>query len=142
MRVSLLVLALAGTLPATAAVVVERPLAPPPPTMGNEPYLQVVRPLRFEGKPTPAAWAPKLAGQERDVALGQALRKLVPSGWKGFVADPRVADLNAVSWKGGDRQWVLVLEEFLMQYGLVATLDWDAREITVAPGPNFKAPKD
>jgi hypothetical protein len=126
--------------PVAAKVIVERPLteaAPTAATLPKEPYLIAVRPLKHLGTPSAKVAGSVLRGEEKNASFAQALKKIVPAGWKGYIADPRIRAIKTASWQGNGRSWVVVLEEFLMQNGLVATLDWDAREVTVEPGPSF-----
>ncbi len=69
-----------------------------------------------------------MAGQ----SIVKVLAKLVPNGWSGYASDPSIKHITSVSYVGANRPWPIVLEEVLQAHGLVAKIDWNKREISIA----------
>lgn len=90
-------------------------------------------------KGTPPIELPPVRGQGVDVTLSDALKQIIPGGWKVFTEDDLPEDM-LVSWQG-NRNWPMALNTVLMPAGIKADIDWDAAEITlVGKQPAPKAP--
>lgn len=80
----------------------------------------------------PKVRQPVVKGFANEVSLITALKQVVPEGWHA----KRSGGLDVsqlVSWKGEQKPWAEVLENLAVDYGFSATLDWDKKELTVAP---------
>lgn len=110
------------------------PNTPPPAPPSAAPQAASV--IKQIGKPGQIT---TLKGAGRKVTLAAALRDIVPAGWAGYVTDDRIKTLKTVDWYGLDRPWIDVLEHFLIRYDLVATIDWNKKEISLGTSPNFVA---
>lgn len=64
------------------------------------------------------------------VPLTKALFQVVPTGWRGYAGDATVKQAPPVDWKGGDRFWLVVLNDLMTSAKLTATVDWNTREVT------------
>lgn len=75
---------------------------------------------------------PAAHGMARDVTLLTALKQIVPQGWRAKRAGG--LDLNRlVSWRGEGKSWVDVMQGIAVSNNFSAMIDWDTREVTVAP---------
>lgn len=74
----------------------------------------------------------RITTSAKDLPIGQVLAQLVPKGWSGYINDARIKGLTNVSYVGSNRPWPVVLGDVLQNHGLVARLDWQKRELTVA----------
>lgn len=96
--------------------------------------------LNLEPNPTPlifqAGVAPKtipvIAGAGRDVTLVQALKQLVPAGWKVY-SDIQLDEHRRFDWSGS-RPWNLIFNSLLQDANLRAYVDWSTREVTMIAG--------
>lgn len=80
-------------------------------------------------KGVPPLELPPVRGQGIDVTLSDALKQIIPGGWKVFTEDDLPEDM-LVSWQG-NRNWPMALNTVLMPAGIKADIDWDAAEITL-----------
>lgn len=71
-------------------------------------------------------------GMGRDIPLGEAVSQVVPKSWVvDFDLPDGARDLKrVVTWRGGS-EWPYVLEDVLKQGGLAATVNADARQVTI-----------
>lgn len=76
---------------------------------------------------------PLVRGAARGVSVTEAMRQLLPLGWKLFV-DGELDTTRRTDWTG-NRSWVLILSSVLVDVGLNAHLDWPSRELTLLPAP-------
>lgn len=75
---------------------------------------------------------PYVRGFARQVSLLTALKQIVPTGWHA----KRMGNLDVqipVSWQGQNREWTAVLNQMGQEYGFVATINWNSKELTVEP---------
>jgi hypothetical protein len=83
---------------------------------------------------TPNGSQPFVHGMAREVSLLTAMKQVVPQGqgWKAKRAGG--LDVNKlVSWRGAGRAWPDVLQELAVANNFSAIIDWNAREVTIAP---------
>lgn len=81
---------------------------------------------------SPSSSQPYVRGFANDVSLLTALKQIVPAGWHA----KRVGQIDtqmSVSWRGNNRIWVSVLDQLAQENGFVATVNWNSKELTVAP---------
>lgn len=78
----------------------------------------------------PAGVQPKVNVAAKDQVFIAAMRKIVPPTWKAFGSDPRIKEIKGVSFAGGGKPWVQVMEDVLRSVGAKAHLDWDRKEVT------------
>lgn len=76
------------------------------------------------------------AGWAKDLPLNLALRQVVPENFS--VQENGVALTKSVSWSG-DRPWNDVLAVLANEGSFVAHIDWDKREVSLAPNLASKA---
>lgn len=106
----------------------------------NEPLPAVARITMTQVGVVPAeSKLKRVPGGMKNQPLAKVLGTLVPRGWNGYAADPRVKAVKSVTFTGGNRAWPVVLEEILRQNNLTANLNWDKREITVGVSEQFAA---
>lgn len=92
----------------------------------------------------PTGPQPAAHGMAREVSLLTALKQIVPrdqivpsgqivsSGWRAKRAGG--LDLNQmVSWRGAGKSWVDVLQQLAVANNFSVMIDWNTREVTVAP---------
>lgn len=81
---------------------------------------------------TPTGVQPTAHGMAREVSLLTALKQIVPTGWRAKRAGG--LDLSQmVSWHGAGKSWVEVLQQIAVANNFSAMIDWNTREVTVAP---------
>ena len=73
---------------------------------------------------------PPLQGTAIGVSVTDAMRQILPLGWKLFTNDPIDPKLR-LNWAGNGRNWVLVMNSVLVNANLNAFIDWSAREVTL-----------
>lgn len=74
------------------------------------------------------------AGGENE-SLAQALSKIVPTGWRGFAADPTVKAAPSVTWSVKDKPWTEALKEVVSSRGIRAHIDWSKKEVEFSASP-------
>lgn len=79
---------------------------------------------------TPPIELPPIRGMGVDVTLSDALKQIVPGGWKVFT-EGEVAEDTLVSWQG-NRTWPMALNTVLIPSGLKAVVDWSRNEVTLS----------
>lgn len=72
---------------------------------------------------------PVVTGFGKDLPFATGLSQIVPRGWQGFAEDARMKSIGTISWEGGRRPWITVLNEVMLDNGLHAKVDWDTKEI-------------
>jgi Toxin co-regulated pilus biosynthesis protein Q len=83
----------------------------------------------------PATAVDNIKGFAKDLPLTVVLGQIVPKGWRGYAKDGSIAELKTVSWSGTNRPWITVLNDVLLENGLLATLDWNRSEIMIERDP-------
>ena len=99
---------------------------------GAKPKLPAVAGLSQVGAPSSAPSAAR--GMARDISLLVALKQVVPQG-QGWRAK-KVGAVNmeqVVSWSGQGRAWTEVLGQLARENNFAAVVDWQRREVTIAP---------
>lgn len=79
-------------------------------------------------------------GFGRGVTFQDAMKQIVPQGWKGYAIGKFDAS-KRVDWKGGKRPWIAVLEEVAQEAGVMAQVDWTKHEINFYSIEVEKAPE-
>lgn len=74
---------------------------------------------------------PVVRGVGKGVSLIDALKQLMPPGWKAF-EEGGVDMADKVSWSGS-RNWVMHLHDIASERNLDVLIDWDRRETTLSP---------
>lgn len=87
------------------------------------------KPLRYV-KETGDGRAALVKGFGREQPLSEALKLIVPQGWKGYASKDVQAHTRKVSWRGG-KPWTEVLESLGMEEGLAFDVDWTAQKVFV-----------
>lgn len=82
-----------------------------------------------------------VVGFGKDMPFATGLSQIVPKGWQGYAEDPQLKSIGTISWEGGRRPWITVLNEVLIENGLVATVNWDSKEIMFGVDPTASAPR-
>ena len=104
--------------------VANEPPPPPPPVVIVIPTLAHVGDVPER----PAKMKSNIKGLRASVAL----KRIVPRGWKGFtIKDPKISEMGKVTIKSKNKPWPDVLEEWLDNGNLTATLNWDKKELTI-----------
>jgi hypothetical protein len=62
----------------------------------------------------------------------EALRQIVPIGWKAYAQDDGVKNIPHVQWSAAKTDWTAVLNQVMMANGLRAVINWDKKEIDFA----------
>ena len=83
------------------------------------------------GTPDKAIQSRLIQGWGDNVALKDALRQVLPSGFS-VTPDERLNMDKKVSWEG-DQPWVVVLNHMTHMYDFNVTVDWTHRQILVSP---------
>ena len=123
-------------LPSAAGFILEQPAAAP--TAREEPKdprrkvnLDAIVTSRIGQKGTAPSELPPIRGMGKQVTLLDALKQLLPAGWKAF--EEGGVDLQArLNW-AGTKNWVLILHDIVTEQNLTALVDWDKRELTLSP---------
>ena len=78
---------------------------------------------------------PKPSGFGKDVQLLTALKQIVPLGWHAkLTGDASKIDIYmTVSWRGTGETWIQLLEKMTQAYKFSILIDWDKKELSVAP---------
>lgn len=74
---------------------------------------------------------PYIRGMGRNVALMDALRQILPSGWRAYQEGD--IDLTVTTDWAGSRSWIMALHNVLSGLNLRAQVDWTAKELTLLP---------
>lgn len=80
-----------------------------------------------------AGQQPTARGIATGVALTTALKQIVPQGWRAKKSGA-VDVAQKVSWRGDGRPWIEVLHDLAADSNVNILVDWNAKEVTVAPG--------
>lgn len=70
-------------------------------------------------------------GAGRDIPLQHAVQQIAPNGWHGEV-EGGIDVSKMVNWTG-EKLWIKSLENLMKSINAQATLDWDAKLITLRP---------
>lgn len=81
-----------------------------------------------------------LSSSGRAVPFGIAVHLIMPSGWNAEV--PQDIAGKEVSWDSRGRDWTDVLGEVALYARVLATLDWNARKVTLSGSPAKEAPRE
>lgn len=88
---------------------------------------------------TPDASASATAAAGTDVLLSDALSRILPSGFT--LVDNQVPMRKLASWTGA-RSWLDILADLGRAANFVAHVDWDRRQVSLAPAPASPAVKE
>lgn len=95
--------------------------------------------IRYIGE-RPAAIGLARPGNARN--LSQALKLIIPPGWQDIYSSNVQAEAHrALNWTGND-QWPFVLDTLLQQQGLVALIDWQKQQVSIAQKSESFTPGD
>jgi hypothetical protein len=79
----------------------------------------------------PATLDPAMGGVQ-NMPLQAALVRLVPQGWTLYARDAQGSLPVTFSWVGAGKPWLKVLDTSLEASGLVGTVDFARREVSIA----------
>ena len=79
-----------------------------------------------------------VVGFGKELPFSVSLKQLVPEGWRVFTTSDKVKAAGNVTWSGLRRPWISVLNNLLADNGMVGTLDWSKREITIRTDPAWE----
>ena len=119
-------------LPAHAGLIIE--YQPPP---APQPQPEPPKPAITHTGAMPSD-VTRISAKMTNQPVARVLATIVPRGWTGYVDDHRIKALKSLSFAGSNRPWPIVLEELLQEHFLVATLNWDKREVTIGIGHGFQ----
>lgn len=75
-------------------------------------------------------------GHARNLPLVNALKRVVPEGWRAYSKLSSIKDIKNVEFDGNDRPWPEVLVSVLRQGNLAAHIDWKTQEVTFKELPS------
>lgn len=87
----------------------------------------IAKPITYSGRRPPLIAQARYPGSR--MSFSGAAKLIVPEGWKGFILDERIKQINDMTWETGGREWTDVLAELLVSHRLSAKVDWDRKEI-------------
>jgi hypothetical protein len=67
-----------------------------------------------------------------NIGLLKAISAISPKGWFIYSKNSSIPVDRLAEWKGGNRNWMIVLDELLSKNKLVATIDNDSKEINIS----------
>lgn len=87
--------------------------------------------IEFFGKSQAVSHTVKTAGF--NVNLLTAVPRIIPSDWSVFTRDQALMKVDNVTWRGNNRDWLIVLEEALSSVGAKAVVNVDDKEVIIMP---------
>lgn len=93
----------------------------------NQQFLASLKSVEVFGEVPAEAFETRTAGF--NVALFSAVERILPPGYSLFTQDETLSSVADVSWRGGNRNWLLVLNETVASKGLRAIVNPARKEV-------------